>query len=421
MDLILRTPEWFEPFLTPHRYKGVRGGRGSGKSHAYAEAVVERCLLGTSRIVCGREKQNTIADSVKTLIEDKITAMNAGDYFECLDHETRGRNQSRIIYKGLNSNNADAIKSLEGAHVAWFDEAQSLGKKSIQVLIPTVRAPGSELWFSWNPGSADDPIEQLLCGANPPTDSLVRTVNWSDNPWFPTTLDMERRDMLERDPVAYDHVWQGGYRAISEGLVLSRWQVSPFDTPSNAMFRLGADWGFAQDPTVLIRAFLGRFEGGRAVADDTGRHLFIDYEAWEVGCEIDKTPALFETVPESSRWGVTADSSRPETVSYMRRNGYPKISAAVKGPGSVEEGIEWLVGYDIVVHPRCVHVIQELARYAYKVDAHTGKPTGVLADKDNHTIDALRYAFEGVRRAVAQRKREASHAKVVVLPTVFHR
>lgn len=417
----IATPEWFVPFLEPHRYKGARGGRGSGKSHAFAEAIVERCLMRETRVVCIREQQNSIADSVKTLIEDKIKAMGVSAHWDTPQHETRCRlTGSRIIYKGMNSHNSDAIKSLEGADIAWCDEAQQLGHLTLQTLIPTVRAPGSELWFTWNPTLVDDPIEKLLCGPKPPSDALVAMVNWRDNPWFPATLEAERRDMLERDPVAYDHVWEGGYRALSEGLVFTRWQVAPFEAPANASFRFGADWGFAQDPTVLVRAFIGRFEQNRAVADDTGRHLFVDYEAWEVGCEIDKTPDLFAQVPESRRWTITADSARPETVSYMRRNGYPKIAPAVKGAGSVEDGVEWLRGFDIVVHPRCENVIRELARYAWEIDDHTGKPTSKLADKNNHTIDALRYAYESTRRGIAERKRNEANSRVIALPTVYH-
>ena len=183
------TPEWFEPFLEPHRYKGARGGRGSGKSHAFAEAVVERMLMQKTRVVGVREQQNSIADSVKTLIEDKIKALGVAEHWDLLQHETRCRlTGSRIMYKGMNSHNSDAIKSLEGADIALCDEAQQLGHLTLQTLIPTVRAPGSELWFTWNPGDADDPIEKLLCGPKPPTDSIVRMVNWRDNPWFPDVL-----------------------------------------------------------------------------------------------------------------------------------------------------------------------------------------------------------------------------------------
>ena len=162
--------------------------------------------------------------------------------------------------------------------------------------------------------------------------------------------------------------------------------------------RFGADWGFSINPTTLIRCWIGRLDGDQAIPDHQGRHLFIDYEAWELGCEIDKTPLLFESVPDSSKWPITADSSRPETISYLRRNGYPKITAAIKGARSIEEGIEFLRSYDIVVHPRCKHTIDELTAYSYQVDQITGKPTPLLADKDNHVIDALRYALEGADR-----------------------
>jgi phage terminase large subunit len=132
-----------------------------------------------------------------------------------------------------------------------------------------------------------------------------------------------------------------------------------------------------------------------------GRTLFVDYEAYMVGCEITDTPTLFSTVPDSERWPIVADSARPETISHLRKNGYPKIMSAVKGPRSLEEGVEWLRSHDIVVHPRCTHLVDELTLYAYKADPLTGKVLPVLEDRDNHIIDALRYACEGARRVQA--------------------
>ena len=164
------------------------------------------------------------------------------------------------------------------------------------------------------------------------------------------------------------------------------WKVEAFETPKDAVHRFGADWGFATDPTVLVRCHI------------EGRTLFVDAEAWQVGCEIDHTPALFETVEGSRKWLIRADSARPETVSYMQRQGF-KIVGALKGQGSVEDGVEFLRSFDIVVHPRCKHVAEELARYAYKKDQHTGEILPVLEDKDNHTVDALRYALEELRRS----------------------
>ena len=165
------------------------------------------------------------------------------------------------------------------------------------------------------------------------------------------------------------------------------WKVEEFDTPADAVFRFGADWGFAVDPTVLVRGYL------------KGRTLYIDHEAYAVGCEVDKTPALFDKVPKSREYRITADSARPEVVSYMRRHGFPKIVPAIKGQGSIEDGIAFLQSFDIVVHPRCENVIRELGAYSYKIDKMTDEILPVLDDKDNHTIDALRYALEGLRRA----------------------
>ena len=169
------------------------------------------------------------------------------------------------------------------------------------------------------------------------------------------------------------------------------WRVEEFDAPADAIHRFGADWGFASDPTVLIRCHL------------VGRNLYIDHEAYMVGCEIVNTPELFLTIPEAEKWPIVADSSRPETISHMQKNGFPKIMRAVKGANSVEEGIEWLKNYDIIVHPRCTHTIDELTLYSYKTDPLTNKILPVLEDKNNHVIDALRYACEAVRRAAPKK------------------
>jgi len=149
---------------------------------------------------------------------------------------------------------------------------------------------------------------------------------------------------------------------------------------------LGADWGYSVDPTCLIRTFI------------VGKKLYIDYEAYQVGCDIDLIPDLFAQVPDSHLYPMIADSSRPETIAFVRKNGYPRIYGSVKGSGSVIDGIEWLQSYDIIVHPRCVHTIDELRNYKYKVDKDTGKVTGVPEDKHNHVIDALRYSCEASRK-----------------------
>ena len=387
--LRIETPEWALPLLNPARYKAAYGGRGSGKSHAFAELLIEAHIMDqTSRSVCVREVQKSLAQSVKRLLELKIEQMNAGAYFEVQEAVIKSkRGDGLIIFQGMQNHTADSIKSLEGYDRAWVEEAQSLSQRSLDLLRPTIRKPGSELWFTWNPSQATDPVDALLRGEKPPPDATVLEVNFDNNPWFPDVLRQEMEYDRSRDPDKYAHVWKGGYLQNSTARVFKNWRVEEFDAPADAIHRLGADWGFANDPTVLVRCHI------------IGRTLYIDHEAYMVGCEITNTPDLFMTIPEAERWPLVADSSRPETISHMRKHGFPKIMAAVKGKDSVNEGIEWLKSYDIVVHPRCTHTIDELTFYSYKTDPLTSKILPVLQDLNNHVIDALRYACEGVRRA----------------------
>jgi phage terminase large subunit len=389
--LILKpqVPRVFVPLLTPRRYKGAKGGRGSAKSHFFAGKLVARAVSGHTRAACLRETQVSIKDSVKQLIEDKIEAMGVSHLFKVTDVEIRGPHNSLFIFRGLQNHTATSIKSLEGFNVAWIEEAQTISQKSLDLARPTFRDPGSEMWFSWNPLAATDPVEAFFLENAGDPDFCCVKANWQDNPWFPEELrkDMERDK--RRDFDKYLHVWEGEYSKLGEAAVFRNWKVEEFKPHADAVFRFGADWGFSIDPTVLIRAYI------------IGRTLYVDQEAYKVGCEIDATPALFDTIEGSRKFTIRADSARPETVSYMQRKGF-KIIPAVKGPGSVEDGIEFLKSYDIVVHPRCKHTIDELTHYSFKTDPQTDEILPILEDKNNHVIDALRYACEGLRRAVKQ-------------------
>ena len=383
--LEIETPRVFIPLLKPARYKGARGGRGSRKSHFFAEQLVEECVDQHIRSACLREVQNSIKDSVKQLIEDKIRKLSLEHLFQSTDNEIRGPNDSLFIFRGLRNHTVSSIKSLEGFNRAWVEEAQTVSQKSLDILTPTLRAPGAELRFSWNPDLPTDPIDVFFKENEGDPNFVLVEANYSDNPWFPDGLrsDMERD--RARDPDKYHHVWMGGYRRNSEARVFRNWKVEAFEPPSDAVFRFGADWGFAIDPTVLVRCFI------------EGRRLYVDREAYAVGCEIDRTPALFDTIEGSRKWLIRADSARPETVSYMKRQGF-RITAALKGQGSLEDGVEFLRSFDIIVHPRCTKVAEELTLYSYKQDQQTNEILPVLEDKNNHTIDALRYALEELRR-----------------------
>lgn len=390
-DLVIQTAEIYEPLLQPGRYKGAHGGRGSGKSHFFAELLVEESIREPIDAVCLREIQKSLKFSVKKLIESKIQSMNAGLYFEVLNEQIKSKPASggsgTIIFQGMQDHTSDSIKSLEGFKRAWFEEAQTASQRSLDLLRPTIRAPGSELWFSWNPRFATDPVDVLLRGAEKPPGAIVVEANYMDNPWCPQELLDEMAFDRARDPEKYQHIWLGKYQMNSQARVFRNWTVEEFERPPGTVHRLGADWGFAVDPSVLVRC------------DIEGRRMYIDYEAHMVGCEIDQLPDLFDRVPDSRKWFITADSARPETISYMRRHGFPKINAAIKGPKSLEEGVEFLKTFDIVVHPRCEHTIDELTLYSYKTDPLTGLVLPILEDKKNHVIDALRYACEGARKA----------------------
>lgn len=353
--------------------------------------VVVRCLANPGlRVVCIREFQKSLKQSVKRLISDRIQQLGVGAEFRIMESQIVTPGDGVIIFQGMHDATAESIKSLEGFDLAWVEEAQSLSQRSLDLLRPTLRKHNSELWFSWNPKKPDNPVDAFLRSSHPPPDSVVVRVGYEDNPWLTKTIKDEIEYDKRRDPDKYAHIWLGEYERHSESRVFSNWRVEDFDTPAVAEFLFGGDWGYATDPTVLVRGYIA------------GRTLYVDQEVYKVGCEIDHTPALFDAIGNgmARRWIITTDSARPETISYMQRHGYPLVKGAKKGPGSVEEGIQFLKSYDIVVHPRCVHVVDELAMYSFKKHPLTGEIMPVLEDKKNHTIDSLRYMVEGVRNPV---------------------
>jgi phage terminase large subunit len=326
-------------------------------------------------------------ESSKQLLQDKIRDLGLEDHFRIMNTEIIGPNESLMVFKGLQGNSVFSLKSMEGFDRVWVEEAQSSSQASLDVMSPTFRTDGTELYFTWNPIDEDDPVEKLFNSNAGDQDFICVTTTYADNPWFPTALrrDMERDRV--REPDKYAHVWLGGYQRLTQARVFHNWRIVPFETPEDSRFFFGADWGFSVDPSVIVRCWI------------RGKSLMVDYEAYKVGCEIVDTPDLFDKVPESRKWPIRADSARPETISYMQANGFPKITGAVKGKNSVEDGVEFLKSYDIVVHPRCVHTSDELSKYSYKIDKRTGDVLPVLDDSSNHVIDSLRYALEGERLA----------------------
>lgn len=216
--LTIETPRVFAPLLNPSRYKGAKGGRGSGKSHFFAEMMIEDCIRFPGlRSVCIREVQKSLKESAKKLIEDKIAALKVGSAFDVLSTEIRTPGNGLIIFQGMQDHTAESIKSLEGFDRAWIEEAQSLSKRSLMMLRPTIRKDGSEIWASWNPTRKTDAIDEFFSDGKRPENSILVNANWRDNPFFPDVLNEERMHDLEHYPERYPHVWEGEYATAFEG------------------------------------------------------------------------------------------------------------------------------------------------------------------------------------------------------------
>lgn len=384
MQLKIKTPEWSLPLLEAKRYKGVKGGRGSGKSHTMAENLVEIMVMDIHyQAVCIREVQKSLKFSAKKLIEDKIRVLGVSHLFDITLTEIRRIGGTGIcIFQGMQDHTADSIKSLEGFDLAWVEEAQSISAHSMKLLLPTIRKPNSEIWFSWNPDQETDPVEKLF--ATPDDDSLCIHVNYTDNPFCPEELIKEAERHRRTDPDTFDHVWLGGYNTKSEAIIFSgKFTIEEFDESELGDPLHGLDWGFSQDPTAAVQIYVN------------DRKLYIRREAGRVGLEIDETPSYIKSrIPNIESYVVRADSARPESISYCKRTGIPNIQACKKWPGSVEDGIAHMRSYDnIIIHPECVQSAQEFRLYSYKIDKRTGDVLPDIIDKNNHYMDAIRYAL----------------------------
>ena len=357
----------------------IYGGRGSGKSHDVAEYCLFRAYQSKIKVLCTRELQNSIADSVYSLLKNKITDMHLDFFFTVYKDRIVGNNGSEFIFKGIH-NNVSEIKSMENISIAWLEESQSLSRESIDVIVPTIRAPGSILIFTFNPYKDNDPIYMEMKNAT--EDDLVIKANYSDNPWFPEELRLEMERDKKNDYQKYLWVWEGECLGLSDAQIFrGKYVVENFETPKNADFHFGADWGFANDPTTLVRSFI------------VGNDLYIDMCAGKVGCDLEDTPSLFNEVQGSSIYPIYADSARPETISFMRSKHY-NVIAAEKWNGSVEDGIQYLRSFSCIhIHERCKAVAEEFDLYQYKVDRQTGEVLRIPVDKFNHYIDAIRYSL----------------------------
>lgn len=386
-------PKLIPAFEGNYRYRCSHGGRGSAKTRTFALMTAIRGYMAAMNgqsgvILCAREYMNSLEESSMEEVKQAIRSVPwLNDFYELGEKYIRTKCRSvNYVFAGLR-HNLDSIKSKARILIAWVDEAESVSEIAWTKLTPTVREAGSEIWVTWNPerdGSATDKRFRK----NPPDNAVVVEMNYGDNPWFPSVLEEERLSDQERlDSATYAWIWEGAYLENSDKQVLANKYVVksfPDDLWQKAdRLLFGADFGFAKDPNTLLRQF---------ILNDC---LYIEYEAYGIGVELDRMPAFYDKIPESRKWPIKADSARPETISYLKRQGF-NISAAKKWQGSVEDGITHLRGFkQIIIHPRCKETAKEARLYSYKTDRITGEVLPIIEDKNNHCWDAVRYGLDG--------------------------
>lgn len=372
-------PDFFKRFLVFH------GGRGSAKSTHAAKALVWRADRKYEKILCFRQFQNSISDSVHAIIEQEIANLDLKKSFVVQDKTIYHRkNNTEFIFKGMaNKDQINAVRSIPGLTLGWGEEAQTLAERSFETLIPTFREEGSQIILTYNTDLETDPVYTRF-NVNPPPHAFVRKVNWDENPWFTEVLRQEMEWCRQTDTDAYNHIWEGLPRVHSEAQVMNgKWSIDRFEDAPDEECMFGGDFGFAADPTAAVKMFI------------RDQCLFIVRESYKHRLDIDFTAEQWERdIPGIKKYTVRCDSARPETISYLQRNGIPNAIGVDKWTGSVEDGITFLRAFKkIIIHERCTHAVQEAKLYSYKRHAQTNDILPEVVDKHNHIWDAVRYGL----------------------------
>lgn len=398
--LKIDTAAIFEPLLYPARYKGAHGGRGSGKSHFFAEMLIEDCIRYPGmRAVCIREVQQSLKESAKRLLEDKIQQLGVHSLFGIFTDHIKTPGGGVIIFQGMKDHTAESIKSLEGFRRAWVEEAQTLSARSLELLRPTIREEGSELWFSWNPRMKTDPVDAMFRQARPDGAVCVEA-NWSDNPWFPRVLEQERLDCVKNNPDQYEHIWEGGYVTVVAGAY--------YAAAINQARKEGRIGKVAADPLMTIRLFcdIGG-TGARADAFTIWAAQFIGQEirvldyyesrGQPIGAHLNWMRSRGYTPDKAQIWlphdGSTQD--RVYDVSYessLKAAGYPVTVIPNQGRGAATMRIE--AGRRLFPsiwfnESTCSGGLDALGWYHERKDENRGIGLGPEHDWASHGADAF--------------------------------
>lgn len=405
-DLVLQIPEKLIPVFTPERgallYRIAKGGRGSAKTRTFALMSALRVIdmrdAGLSGVfLCGREFMNTLTDSSLEEIKQVIQEDEyLNSQFECGKEYIRTKCHSiKYLFVGLR-HNLDSLKSKARVLCTWIDEAETVSETAWMKLTATVlREQGSEVWITYNPESPESATHRRFVDQFDPAIMVSADCNWSDNPWFPIGLEKQRQsDMIHR-PDVYDHIWEGEFLTRTDAQIFGgKFRTEEF-TPNPHWDGpyCGMDFGFAKDPNSGVLVW------------KHGQTLYVEKEYYAVGVEIDKLGGeVLKAIPEFSNHVVRADSARPDLISYLKRptsqsggsGQIPNIVGAIKGKGSVEDGVEFIKSHTIIIHPRCTNTLKEMKLYSYKVDRLSGDILPVIVDDWNHAVDSIRYALQPI-------------------------
>ena len=375
-----------------YRHKVCVSGRGSGKTTNIALCLL---LLGGQtriKVLCAREIQNSIQDSVHKVLKEIIEEHDLGSFYKVTDKTIRGLNGTEFIFKGL-YNNLSSIKGIQGIDICWIEEAESVSQEAIDVLEPTIRKEHSEIWWSFNPRYTDDPVYTMFIVDKENktvnrSDALMIETSYQDNPFLSQTIKEDVERMKERDYNKYLHVYEGHLKTQTEASIFAdKWRVDYFneqDLIKNKGLnpRYGLDWGFSADPNAFCRIII----------DEDEKIIYVTDGKYAYHTELDYIPQWLRQFPGASDNVIIADKSRPETISYCRRHGFPLMRNSANK--KIEDGITFLLNYDFIVHPNCTDAIEEFKKYSYKVNPQTNQITNKIGDKDNHFMDAMRYACD---------------------------
>ena len=391
--MIIEIPEKLVPFMAQRaRYKVAHGGRGGGKSWAFGRCLLAEGATSKQRILCTREIQKSIKDSVHKLLSDQIEAMGLSHHYEILDNEIRGKNGTEIIFAGLQQHTAASIKSYEGVTRCWIEEAQTISKKSLDILLPTIRAEGSEIWVGMNPLLDTDPSWQRFV-ENPHPDSLVVQLNWDDNPWFPGTLELERQHCLISAPADYENIWGGKCRPTVEGaiyanemaLALQEMRICP--VPYDPRLKVHAIWDMGWNDAMTIILVQKGLSELRVIGYMEESFKTLDWWA----SELKKLPYNwgYDWLPHDAYHG---DFKTGKTAAVILKSFGRKPKATPNIP--VESGIRAAR----MTFPRCyfdkaktARLVECLKRYKRAIPTTTGEPGAPVHDEFSHGADAFRY------------------------------